>query len=71
VKTTLKALIHRLRQARAMALRAELAVTGAQILFWAALIGVLAGLALRLRRRNQTPPQQPSSARSAPAVAGD
>ncbi|ORW27264.1 hypothetical protein AWB91_02860 [Mycobacterium paraense] len=71
MKTTLKALMHRLRQARAMALRAELAVTGAQILFWAALIGVLAGLALRLRRRSQTPPQQPSSAQSAPAVAGD
>lgn len=58
--TTLKALAHRLRQARGVALRAELAVTGAQILFWAALVGVLAGLALRLRR-----PQQPSPAAAA------
>lgn len=69
MKTTLKALAHRLRQARAVALRAELAVTAAQILFWIALIGVLAGLALRLRRRRQTPPQQPSPAESeAPAL---
>ncbi|OBF62506.1 hypothetical protein A5787_16370 [Mycobacterium sp. 852002-50816_SCH5313054-b] len=71
MKTTLKALAHRLRQVRAVALRAELAVTGAQILFWAALIGVLAGLALRLRRRRRTPPLQPSPAQAAPAVAAD
>ena len=71
MKTTLKALAHRLRQARAVALRAELTVTAAQILFWAALIGVLAGLALRLRRHDQTPPQQPSSAKATPAVTGD
>jgi LPXTG-motif cell wall-anchored protein len=72
VKAILKALAHRLRQARAVALRAELAVTGAQILFWLALIGVLAGLALRLlRRRRQTPAQQPSSAETTPAVAAD
>ncbi len=71
MKTTLKALVHRLRQARAVALRAELAVTGAQILFWAALIGVLAGLALRLRRLGRTPPQQPSSADTTPAATAD
>ncbi len=71
MKTTLKALVHRLRQARALAVRAELAVTGAQILFWAALIGVLAGLALRLRRLGQTPPQQPSSADTTPDVVAD
>jgi hypothetical protein len=50
VGATLRALVHRLRQARAVVLRAELAVTVAQILFWGALIGVLAGLALRARR---------------------
>lgn len=71
MQTTLKAVAHRLRQARAVALRAELAVTGAQILFWVALIGVLAGLALRLRRRRRIPPQQPSSAETTPAVPAD
>ncbi|OBG31802.1 hypothetical protein A5673_26275 [Mycobacterium sp. E3198] len=67
----MKALAHRLRQARAVALRAELAVTGAQILFWAALLGVLAGLVLRLRRRSQTAPPQPSPPEATPAVAAD
>jgi len=42
-----------------MALRAELAVTGAQILFWAALIGVLSGLALRAWRRHQGSQPEP------------
>ncbi len=70
MKTTLRALVHRLRQARAVALRAELAVAGAQILFWAALIGVLAGLALGLRRLGRTPPPQPSSA-DTPAATAD
>jgi hypothetical protein len=32
-------------------LRAQLALTGAQILFWVALIGAPVGLALRARRR--------------------
>ncbi|WP_156771920.1 hypothetical protein [Mycobacterium sp. 1245805.9] len=50
MKTTSRALVHRLRQARAVVLRAELALTGAQILFWVALIGVPVGLALRARR---------------------
>ncbi|MCV7089097.1 hypothetical protein [Mycobacterium interjectum] len=51
MNATFAALAHRLRQARAVASRAELAVMGAQILFWAALIGVLACLGLRPRRR--------------------
>ncbi|HTY32061.1 hypothetical protein [Mycobacterium sp.] len=59
MKTTLKALAHRLRQARAVALRAELTVTAAQILFWAALIGVLSGLALRAWRRHQGSQPEP------------
>lgn len=71
MKTTLRALAHRLRQARAVALRAELAVTGAQILFWVALIGVLAGLAMRLRRRRRIPAQQATSAETTPVVAAD
>ncbi len=71
MKTTLKALAHRLRQVRAVALRAELAVTGAQILFWLALIGVVAGLVLRLRRRRQNPLQQPTSADTTPAATAD
>ncbi|OBK49702.1 hypothetical protein [Mycobacterium sp. 1081908.1] len=51
MKTSSGALAHRLRQARAVALRAQLALTGAQILFWVALIGAPVGLALRARRR--------------------
>ncbi|HTY33812.1 hypothetical protein [Mycobacterium sp.] len=65
MKTTFNALVHRLRQARAMALRAELAVTGAQILFWMALIGVVAGLALRLWTRHRQADPEPE----APALA--
>lgn len=49
--TTAQAVVRRLRQARAAALRAQLAVTAAQILFWGTLIGVFAGLALRAWRR--------------------
>jgi hypothetical protein len=48
--STTRGLVHRLRQARAVALRAQLAMTGAQVLFWVALVGVLLGLALRMRR---------------------
>jgi hypothetical protein len=48
--STTRVLVHRLRQARAVALRAQLALTGAQILFWVTLVGVLVGLALRMRR---------------------
>lgn len=47
---------------RSVVLRAELAVTGAQILFWAALIGVVAGLALRAwtrHRQSQAEPEAP------------
>jgi hypothetical protein len=51
MNTKARAVMHRLRQARTAALRVELALTGAQILFWVALIGVLVGLALRLRSR--------------------
>ena len=50
-KTTTKALVHRLRQARTVLLRAQLAMTGAQILFWVVLAGVVVGLALRVWRR--------------------
>jgi hypothetical protein len=51
VKTTLRALVHRLRQARSAVLRAQLALTGAQMLFWVALIGTPVALALRARQR--------------------
>lgn len=60
-----------MRQARTVALRAELALTGAQILFWVALIGVLAGLALRLRRRRRIPAQQATPADTTPVVAAN
>ncbi|SPM31435.1 hypothetical protein [Mycobacterium terramassiliense] len=70
MKTTWNALAHRMRQARTVALRAELALTGAQILFWVALIGVLAGLALRVRRR-RIPAQQATPADTAPVVAAN
>lgn len=40
--------------------RAELAVTGAQILFWAALIGVFAALAVRVVRRRRSRRELPS-----------
>jgi hypothetical protein len=59
--------VHRLRQARTAALRAELAVTAAQILFWAALIGLVAGLALRLRHRRTR--RDPPTPKEAPAAA--
>ncbi|MBW0020079.1 MAG: hypothetical protein JO236_21405 [Mycobacterium sp.] len=48
---TTKALVHRARQARIALLRTELALTLAQILFWAALIGGATGLALWARHR--------------------
>ncbi|WP_156766723.1 hypothetical protein [Mycobacterium sp. E2327] len=51
MKTLLTALVHRLRQARGVLLRAQLALTGAQILFWVTLIGAPVGLALRARQR--------------------
>ncbi|MCV7101575.1 hypothetical protein [Mycobacterium palustre] len=66
------AVVHRLRQARAAALRVELAVTGAQILFWAALIGLLAGLALRWRhhrtRREAPTPKEADAAAPPPTT---
>jgi len=43
--------VQRLRQARAVLLRAQLALTGAQFLFWVALIGVVLTTAARARRR--------------------
>ena len=58
--STAKAVVHRLCQARAWALRAQLAATSAQILFWAALIGVIAGLALRARH-HRTRRESPTS----------
>ncbi|OBG24726.1 hypothetical protein A5764_08470 [Mycobacterium sp. 852002-51057_SCH5723018] len=61
--------MHRLRQARAWALRAQVAVTGAQILFWAALIGVIAGLALRARH-HRTRRESPSSGEAEPKAPG-
>jgi hypothetical protein len=66
VKTTLKALVHRLRQARSAVLRAQLALTGAQILFWAALIAAPVALALRARERRMRP-EVPTSG-DAPAL---
>jgi len=54
--TTAKALVNRLRQVRAAVLRAELAVTVAQVLFWTALITVPAGLLLLARRRIRSEP---------------
>jgi hypothetical protein len=50
VNTTTRGLVHRVRQARTVVLRTQLALTGAQILFWVALVGVLLGVALRIRR---------------------
>jgi LPXTG-motif cell wall-anchored protein len=43
--------VQRLRQARAVLLRAQLALTGAQFLFWVALIGVVLTTALWVLRR--------------------
>jgi hypothetical protein len=51
VNSTTTNLLHRLRQARVAMLRAQLAVTGAQILFWVALIGVLLGIGVRALSR--------------------
>ena len=61
-----KALVHRLRQIRKTALRAELAVTAAQVLFWTALIAVPAGALLLARRRTRSEPA-PWSPPPAPA----
>jgi hypothetical protein len=43
--------VQRLRQARAVLLWAQLALTGAQFLFWVALIGVVLTTAVRVLRR--------------------
>jgi hypothetical protein len=43
--------VQRLRQARTVLLRAQLALTAAQFLFWAALIGVVLTIAVRVLRR--------------------
>jgi hypothetical protein len=51
VNSTTTTLVQRLRQARALLLRAQLALTGAQILFWVASIGIVLAVALRLLRR--------------------
>ena len=63
--STTRALVHRLRQARALVLRTQLAWTGAQILFWVALVGVLVGAALRVRHhwahRDDAPDYEPTS----------
>jgi hypothetical protein len=67
VTITTKEAVHRVRQARKVAVRTQLALTGAQILFWVALTGGVVALALvawRRLRRNETPPQL---ARDAPA----
>ena len=53
---TAKALLHRRRQVRSTVLRAELALTAAQVLFWTALIAVPAGLVLLARRRSHSGP---------------
>lgn len=75
---TAKALVHRLRQIRKTALRAELAVTAAQVLFWTALIAVPAGALLLARRRTRNEPAPwsppPASAHHSPqqsAIAED
>ncbi|WP_118915524.1 hypothetical protein [Mycobacterium shigaense] len=54
MNSTTTKIVHRLRQARVVILRAQLAVTGAQLLLWVALIGVLVGLGTRVlgRRRH-------------------
>jgi hypothetical protein len=54
MNSTTKKIAHRLRQARVAMLRTQLALTGAQILFWLTLIGVVLGVAARVlngRRR--------------------
>jgi hypothetical protein len=43
--------VQHLRQARTVLLRAQIALTGAQFLFWAALIGVVLTTAVRVLRR--------------------
>jgi hypothetical protein len=68
VNTKLSALVYRLRRARAMALRAELAMTGAQILFWLTLIGALVAVGVRLRRR-LSQPELPKPAEAEPEAA--
>jgi hypothetical protein len=46
--------VQRLRQARAVLLRAQLALTGAQFLFWVALTGVVLTTAVRVLRRRSS-----------------
>jgi hypothetical protein len=43
--------VQRLRQTRAVLLRAQIALTGAQFLFWVALIGVVLTTVVRVLRR--------------------
>lgn len=64
---TAKALVQRLRQAREAVLRAEPALTFAQILFAAALIAAPVGLLLLTRRRRA---RSASAARGSPAGPG-
>lgn len=65
---TTKALAHRVRQLRGAVLRAEVALTVAQVLFWMTLVGVLVGLGLRAARR-RTESRAPDPADEKPAGA--
>jgi hypothetical protein len=60
-----KAVAHRARQARGLALRAELALTLFQILLWMSVIGGVAVALLWLRRRASTE-EQPTPAPTSP-----
>jgi hypothetical protein len=71
VNSTTTTLVQRLRQARGLFLRAQLALTGAQILLWVAAIGIVLAVALRLQRRRSggDSPVDPGTGAAPDAVA--
>lgn len=64
-----KAVAHRLAHARSALLRAQLALTLSQLLFWASLIGGVVGAALLLVRRRAHAAEQSAAAAPQPAAA--
>jgi hypothetical protein len=76
---TTTAIAHRLRRAQALALRAELAMTIAQVLLWVSLIGLVVALAAWARRRlthselrrDAAAPTSPAAERSTPEADGE
>ncbi|WP_155767813.1 hypothetical protein [Mycobacterium asiaticum] len=64
-----KAVAHRLGQARSALLRAQLALTLSQLLFWVSLIGGVVGAALLFVRRRAHAAEQTAAASPQPAAA--